>query len=310
MIDLRWLLVPAMFAALSACGGGGSPSATPPVSNAPQSSGPKGAAQVTLRFPPTFAIAKSAKSTQSKSAASTRRGPAYINPTIGYTLTVSINGQTIEDPSTGFTYFTINATNPDGSANITVPISSNGGTAYPTGALCFTEWDGSNGTGNLVASGCNQAYTDSNGNPQPGTFTITPGTTTAIVLTMLMNATQIAITTDPIAGSDATTNSAGVFCTVPGVVVYAFAADPSAGYVLPGASAGYPGIPTVSLSSQSTDILNNSPPNTGKLSAAGLGWIFESDGNNGVSATFTEVNPSTGLAVNSTFTIEPESQCG
>jgi hypothetical protein len=277
-------------------------------------------ASVTLRFPANFAIAKSAKSTQSKSALTSRRGPAYINPSIGYTLTVRINGQLIFDPANPTNaFFTINATNPDGSTNVTVPITSNGGATYQDGTLCFSEWTGPSGNGNLVAYGCNEPYTDSNGNYQDGTFTISAGGTTAIVLTMEMNATQIAITTDPIAGSDATTNTAGVFCTNPGTTVYAFAADSAAGYVLPGTAAGfgggdtanyYPGIPTVSLYSQQTDILVSSPPNTGKLSATGLGWIFESDGNNGVYATFSVVNPDGNNTIYSTFTIEPESQCG
>jgi hypothetical protein len=321
MINLRWLLVPAVLAVLSACGGGGSPSAAPPVSTAPQSSGQKGSAQVTLRFPANFAIAKSAKSTQSKSASATRQKPAYINPSIGYTLTVKINNQTVDDPSTGFTYFTINATNADGSTNVTVPITSNGGTTYQDGALCFSEWDGSNGTGNLVATGCNEAYTDSNGNYQQGTFTIAPATTTAIVLTMQMNATQIAITTDPISGSDATTNTSQPFCVSSGTLVYAFAADPSAGYVYPGTAAGYgggdpanyyPGIPVVSLATQTIDIWGVNNPNVGKLAATAFGWSFQSDGNSGVIATFQDTNPINYNSVQQTFSIESSSgpDCG
>jgi hypothetical protein len=313
MTNLRWLCVPAVLAVLSACGGGSSPSATPRASNAPQSSGQQGAAQITLRFPAHFAIAKSAKSVQSKSASSTRRGPAYINPTVGYTLVATINNQTILDPSTGFPYFTINATNSDGSTNVTVPITSNGGNQYADGSLCFSEWDGSSGNGNEVALGCNQSYTDSNGNFNSGAFTITPGTTTQLLLTMQMNATQIAITTDPAFGSDATTNTGQNFCISPGADVYAFAADPSNGYVLPGTPAGYggsdpnnpyPGIPQVTLQSQFTSIFDNIPPNVGRLSALPFGYSFQSDGQNGVQATFTMTNP-LGGNVTETFTIAP-----
>jgi hypothetical protein len=292
---------------LAACGGGGSSTTSPIVkaSQAPLALNAK--ANITLKLPTHFAIAKNAKK-----PASVRRGPAYINPS-GSQFVVSLDNQIISDPSTGFAYFSLGSAGPDGSSTLTVPITSG---FHGNGDLVITEYDSNS---DELASGSNQSYTDSNGNFQDGTFNVSPGGGINLVLTMNMNNQYVVLTTDPVSGSDATaiTNFNQCFGVNPGSTVYAFSADQSSGYVLPGSPAGYgggdlnngayPGIPPVSIQQQFTE---NTFGSTSKLTAAPFGWLFVYDGSNGAQVQFGATNALFGSGINATAQINTPSNCG
>jgi predicted small lipoprotein YifL len=311
---LRKTLALAVLTALSACGGGGSTSVAPTTNAAQPAGGSNATASVTLKFPAHFAHAKAGKTT----SATKRRAPAYINPTSTYSLVVKLQNIAVQDPSTGHPYFSVGAANPDGSSNITVPISSG---SYNDGALIIQEYDDSTGsTGDLLAQGSNQPYSDpNNGNNIDGGFTVAPGGTLSIPVTMNMNNQYIILTTDPIAGSDAIaiTSNYQCFPVTPGTPVYAFSGDSQYGFVLPGTPSGYsggdgnnsayPGIPPVSLQSQSTA---NTGGTTSKLAALPFGWNFIFDGSNGVDTTFYAPNALFGYGNYANADIDTPGDCG
>jgi hypothetical protein len=261
MKNLRRVLALAALAAVTACGGGGTNSAVTPTTTKAAARTPDAKGTVTLIFP-----AHVAKATSGAHLANAKRSPAYINPS-GGSLVITAFSNTLFDPANpGNGYFSLGAPNPDGSSTITVPLLSG---TYQPGDLTVTEYDGLGG-GNELAQGYNAQYTDTNGIVQSGQFTLLPGGTAAPVLTMRMNVGQIVVTTDPVSGSDAQPLSQnfaaptpfGGTCFSTNTNLYAFAADPSATYVLPGTLSGYtggdasnqfPGIPTVSLTGEVTN---------------------------------------------------------
>ena len=289
---------------LSACGGGGGGSATPGAASLLTKTSPgEGDATVTLRYPARFihlsskTLGASAKRTAN---AGSSRAPAYVNPTNGYQIVVTIHepvvGQvTINDPSTGHSYFTIgepgSTSNADGSSTFSVPVPSG---TYSTGQFSITEYDTNADT---LAAGNNSSYTDANGNYQDGSFTILPGSTSSIPITMQMNVRYIAVTTDIINGSDAAvlTSSLQPFCVFGGHDIYAFPVDASGGALLPTQPVGYgggdsnnpyPGVPSVTLSSSNPV----SYPSNSTLTAlrGGVGWAVSYDVNStGIDAYFS-----------------------
>lgn len=264
MSTLRRGLALSVLAVLTACGGGGSGSN--PVVTTPATTGSSGAAsaassgaataKLTLRFPSHVAKAKITTAAQ-------KRKPGYINPN-GGSLVITIGGNTVLDPVLQNPYFSLGTQDlSTGTSTITVPLTPG---FYPTGNLLVTEYDGNSGCCTPLAYGYNAAYTDINGNYQDGSFSLGSGGTAAPVVTMAMNTTGIAFTSDPVNGSDAVvlstnggapTNFNG--CWNSGTVFYAFPTDANGTFVLPSSSAGYtggdpnsyfPGVPTVTLANQ------------------------------------------------------------
>jgi hypothetical protein len=266
MKNMRRALALTALASMTACGGGSGTQAPLPgaTASAPART-PDAKGTVTLRFPAHVAKAKLG----SQTASTKSRNPAYINPTGTNTLVVTEFNNTITDPSTGNSYFALSegVTNADGSTSLTIPLLSG---TYNQGQIAISEYDGG---GNPLAYGYNAQYTDINGNVQSGAFTLSPGGTAAPVITLVMNAEQIAFTTDPVSGSDAVILSqnsgapthfggAGHCWSAGANTFYVFPADLSATFVLPGTASGFtggdqsssfPGVPSVSLTSQFTD---------------------------------------------------------
>jgi hypothetical protein len=298
MSTLRNALAIITLAGLAACGSGGSKSPLPTTAPAAITRVPDAHGTVTLKFP--AHVAKASVAAKGK-----LRAPAYINPG-GVSLVVTAFGQTLHDPEhPANAYFSLGTQDlTTGTSTITVPLLSG---EYDDGDLTVTEYDGL-GTGNILAYGFNASYTDANGNAQDGVFFLAAGANAAPVLTMNMNATRIAITTDPVAGSNAeliSTNTGSPttigFCLEPGTPVFAFAADPSATFVLPGQSTGsgftgadpnnsFPGIAVPFLAAQSSDgtpLTIMSPTLTGGYSMSSpLGNSF-----NDLTVTFQVNNP-------------------
>lgn len=301
MRNLRRFLALAMLAALPACGGGGGSSAGSALAPAAPSA-PKVPTRVadakgtiTLRFPAHVAVATSAKSASSK-----KRSPAYINPTNTNLLFFTAFGSPIYDPANPANdFFTLSegTANPDGSITLNVPLFSG---TYNQNNLQVTEEDAG---GDDLSYGFNSSYTDANNNYQSGVFTLAPGGTAAPVLTMTMNATGIAITEDPVAGTGSqmlSQNSGSPTCydANPGQTVYFYGTDPTNTFVVTGTS-GYtggdqnnnsPGLPTVTLSSFSSI---GGPPNSRLIQSNGLlnGYLFSSPGGFDVLATVYLYNP-------------------
>lgn len=300
MSTLRRALALIALAGLSACGGGGSGPATPPVAGGTKAAGQvaDATAQITFKFPTTFAIAKRRGAASSRTA-STRRSPSYINPTGGDNIQVLINGTLVINPATSNNNFGLGTQNPDGSSTISVPISSG---TYGAGSIQIDEYDGQ---GTLVAQGSNGPYQNQNGTENNGVLTVTPGSLNGLVVIMNMNAQYIILTTDPISGSDATaiTSFEQCFAATPSAPIYAFAGDDDLGYVLPGTTSGYgggdpftsayPGIPPVTLEEQSVTTIGG----TSELAALAFGWKFLYDGTYGINAQFTFTNPLFGNSV-------------
>jgi hypothetical protein len=284
MNTLKRTLALIVVASVTGCGGGGSGSQTPvtPVVKATSNAvtrTPDAKAVITLKFPAHVAKAHAAV-TSSK-----QRKPAYINPDSGNSLVFTYQGQTIDDPSTGYGYFSLGTQDPTtGTSTLTVPLMSG---FYDDGALTVTEYDTANGTGDVLAYGYNAAYTDSGGNYNSGTFTINPGDTVSPIITMTMNIAAIAMTTDPVHGAGAvllTSNSSppSHLCAYTGNVLYVFPADASGTFVVPGATpgAGYlgadpnnniPGVPPVQINPQQP---YGSPGATLNLSILGAGYVL------------------------------------
>lgn len=267
MKTLRRALALAALAALTACGGSGgttTPIGMTPGTTLPAARTPDARGTLTLRFPAHIAKAQAAAQT-----ARNGRAPAYINPTAADTLVIKALGTAIVDPSNpGNSYFSLSegTAHADGSRTLTVPLVSGN---YNPGDLTVTEYDGL-GSGNALAYGYNSQYTDVNGAVQNGAFTLTAGGIATPVITMAMNVGWIVVTTDPVAGSDATLLSQssgspspfGPACFGSTTNLYVFAADLSSAFVLPGITSGYtggdganafPGVPNVSLQSQFTN---------------------------------------------------------
>jgi hypothetical protein len=305
MITLRRCAALVALTGLAACGGGGGGSSTTHalpaalVTAAPSRTADAGAT-LTLRFPAKVAKAKFASTT----AATAKRGPQYINPN-GGSLVITVLGQTMYDPANpGKAYFSLGTANPDGSSILTISLLSGN---YNPGDLTVTEYDGSNGTGNVLAYGYNGPYTDGYGNAQSGAFSLAVAGSAAPVVTMVMNATNIALTTDPVNGSDGvvlnTSSSSPTnfgSCVSTPTTVYAFAADPSGTFVLEAGYTGgdpnrgqlFPGVPSVTRVSEST-----SPSGGGlTLQPTAFGGVFNfllaQPGYYGVlSTTFYVLNP-------------------
>ena len=292
---------------VSACGGGGSgapaTSLTPAVHATPSPGAANATATITLKFP-----AHVKKATAAKTSSATNRKPAYINPN-GGSLVVSVNGTALYDPNNlTNAYFSLGTQDlTTGTSTIEVSIASG---TYQTGSIAITEYDQNNGTGNVLAYGFNNSYTDSNGNYQSGILTIVPGGTISPVITMAMNVGGIAITTDPVNGSDAQIlSSSGQtnLCASAGQVYYFFPADLSNTIVLPGQSPaggytggddsnGLPGVPTVTLSYQYS---NNGPPQASlaqSILGGGVYVLNAASGSETAYASFQVQNPMNGLS--------------
>ena len=287
-------LATVVIATMAACGGGSTPSG--PSTQQVVAPAANARATLTLKFPPHFAHASRGSTSSDRSAAGSRR-PSYINPTVGYTLVIQNSGTAIMDPANPTNaYFTLGTPNADGTSTLTVPFSSG---TYAAGTIQITEYDGL-GTGNVLAFGSNQPYTNPDNSYNNGSLTVAPGGSAQLTVTMVMNATQVAITADPTTGTNSFALSGSSYtnyCALYGSTIFAFAADPSSGFVIPGTASGYaggdgynpyPGVPAVTLSQQSssgngTSRLVSTPP---------LGYSMQFDANNDpISATFFLVNP-------------------
>jgi len=261
---VRGILAATAIIALAACGGSGS-APSPGISqstNGAVSSAhtPNATATFTLRFP--LHVAKATK--QQGKTQSTKRSATYLNPTSTNTLVVSVNGTAVNDPAhPANAYFALPALNSDGSATLSVPLVAG---YYAPGTITITEFD-NNVPQDMLAAGQNEPYDDPSGDYYDGSITVAPGGTIAATVTMQMNATQIAITTDPNFGSATimSTDSGSptiLGCVEGGDTLYVFPADPSNTYVLPsstpvGYTGGtynyYPGVPTVSVSYENSN---------------------------------------------------------
>lgn len=312
MITVRHILALTALAALAACGGGSSPT-TPAASTVPQTAAKANASlQVTLTLPAHYAVAKNASSVAKRAGAAAQRSPSYINPTEGDYLTVNVGGTPVLNPATGTTNFGLGTTNSDGSSTITVPISSG---TYGYDTIVISEY---NSWSDLIAQGYNEQYQNPDGSYNSGTLTVTPGSSNTLELIMNMNAQYIVLTTDPVAGDDATviTSFEQCFAVAAGQNVYAFAADDQSGYVLPGSVSGYgggdpftyayPGVPPVTLQEQSPTNVGS----TSKLAGLPLGWQFEFDGTYGINAQFFATNPLYENGISAMAQIAPSGDCG
>lgn len=220
---LRTAAVACTLALLAGCGGGAS-SSTPEAGAANTAASLANATgTLTIRYPAGFATVRN--------GLSSKRHAAYVNPTAGNTLDIAVNGNAV--PGSPFAVAaTADSTQTIGS----VPFYSN-----LANGISVVEYD---------PNGDQLATALSTSNP------VSPGATTPITLTLQMNATRIGFTTDPAAGSDALLLSAAglptPFCMSGSEQAYAFPADPSNGFVLPGTPAGIGGIPSPVMTSQST----------------------------------------------------------
>jgi hypothetical protein len=289
---------------LAACGGGGgasssSKSVLPVATSTAPARTPDAKATLTLKFPAHTARVRVAGAT-----AAMKRSPAYINPN-GASLVVTAFGQTLLDSTNGNAiYFSLGTQDPTtGISTVNIPLLSGN---YNTGDLTITEYDG-NGGGDVLAYGYNASYTDGNGNFNNGTFTLAPGGSASPVLTMVMNAAGIALTSDPVAGSDAialAANAPGANTCGSnfhnGVTLYAFAIDASGTMVLPGQTPGagltgqdpnssFPGVNAATLSNQFPDSGNTHLTST--IFGPGVLQLNDPTGNGQMQATFNTQNP-------------------
>jgi len=216
---------------VSACGGG---STAPHLSSSASSqSVAKGTATLTIQFPANYhhamthaRVGEALPAGAKRVSTSSKRTPKFIDPTAGDVLNITVSptsgGSYTVTPSGGV------AVVPNGSDNsqvfsVTIPA----GSYYSATA---TETD-SNGT--TIATGTNNS-----------TFTIGAGSSgNTLAVTMDMIPAGIVLTTDIVAGGDATlltSDGSTAFCAfgTPHQTIYAFTADDQAGYVLPGTAAG------------------------------------------------------------------------
>lgn len=283
----RALALAASLAVLAGCGGGGSkPAPLPAMSSPSPSAGALGTAKLTLHMPANFHHAAFPVTTKKitykgktryVTVASTRRSPKYINPGTGNLIhvygTPSGQDSTIEyTPGSGIA-LPSNAS-ADGSQTISVGLP-----AQQYNYIEIQEKDPTNS--NELAAG--YVY---------GTV-IAAGQPTSLQITMDMNAQYIALTTDPVNGADASVLSNSNFCVYTNQTkFYAFAADSTGGFVLPGSPAGGafddnnqgPAIPTPTLDGQYAFLVST---------PLGMLTTFPGSGSS-VNATFTETNPDLG----------------
>ena len=217
-------------------------------------------ANLTIRYPTGFARVNRGLSTQRKAA--------YVNPTAGNFLNIYVDGNLIPGGAVNVT------ATPDSTQLVQVPLVSSN-----QNVITVQEWDNN---GHELASGGT--------GPNP----IAAGGTATPTVTLSMNATAMGVTTDAVAGSDAllintTTQVPTPFCLTASKRVYAFAADPSAGYVLPGTPAGNGGIPAPALTSTVPTA------GTSRFGAQSVGYYMGFDASNdGVAAFFSQTNPLAG----------------
>lgn len=273
-------------AALAACGGGSSTAPTiTPVAKATAQAAATATARITLKFPK--------KAIAHKAGASLARSPQYFSAS-GQSIVVMVNGSVVGDPNNAFVpYFTWGSLNGDGTVTINVPIIPG---SYASQSITFAEYSNADGTGNVLAYGYNGAYTDANGYYNDGSATVSAGSTANLVVTLAMNLNSLAITTDPVNGSDATVldpNSTTTFCLPSGTLVYIVPTDASGAFVVP-SQAGYtggdqyqaiPGLPAITsyyINPGNGSTLRNAP-------FGGSAYIYQ--GSNAVYAGFQATNP-------------------
>jgi streptogramin lyase len=275
MIGLRQVAALALCGVLAGCGGGGSGVAVtaPPVSTDAAAAG-GGNVTLTIVYPANFHQIGSA------SHASASRSAAYVNPSAANYLHVYyVSGSQIE------------ATPPGGVA-VNPSIGTNAQTLsvnIPAGSYSQILATETNGSGTILASGASSISA------------IKAGYSTALSITMSMNAQSIVLTTDPVNASDGVllSSSSGAptaFCAKTSTTgsVYAFPADPSGGFITPGTavggtstSSGAPAIPPVVISAQSAS-------DTSKIAAGTLGFATSFAGSTStISATFGVTDPVT-----------------
>jgi hypothetical protein len=298
MSTLQRTLALIAVATITGCGGGsGSQTPVTPVVKATSAAvtrTPDAKATITLKFP-----AHVAKARPAATKAGAARKPAYINPN-GASLVITYQGTPIDDPATGYAYFSLGTQDlTTGTSTVTVPLASG---YYAPGDLAISEYDGA-GTGNALAYGYNASYSDANGNYHDGSFTLDVGGTISPVITLAMNVAAIAITTDPVSGSDAQLVSIDYTnptqkCGHTGDVFYFFPADLSSTIVLPGAPTGsgynggdtsnaIPGVPLVSLASQYSF---QSPITSLNQSILGVGYVLNAPNVYGIDQVVLTVN--------------------
>lgn len=238
--------VAAVFAAalaLGGCGGGGSSPAPSVQAATPQT---VGKASVTIKYPANFRLIH-VSSTSATHAAASARTPQYVSPA-GSTINITVTNTCETYSCNGYTSAPLSypvSPNPtDGTQTISVPVYG----GY--NIISVTELDSSS---NVDAFGT-------------GNYFATSGVPQSFSVQMNMNATQLAVTTDPTFSGDSGTlisqtigsptfKNAGC----PAAPVYFFAADPSGGVVGQATPvAGVGGIPSVALVGQSSDAAGTS----------------------------------------------------
>lgn len=255
----RFILALITILGLSACGGG-SPAGqsslplTSPTA-ATQNAASVGQARLTLQLPKVL-HAKNAAALK-RTGAAPSRSPRYVNPSTSAVVDLYVDGTVLLnlDNVTPNDAFTVTAT-PDATQSYIVPLYS-----VNNNRIVAVEWDGT-AHNSILAIGEFDA----------GTFVA--GAVTNVSLTMLMNAQNIAITTDPVAGSDAQTlSSLGVNpFLVPGGCAgygnpaqnafYLFEADATGAFVPVAGYGGTNPVPITSSSSTGTSRLAQSPLGT------------------------------------------------
>jgi hypothetical protein len=274
MSTLRRALALAALAAMTACGGGGSgsQSAIVPSTSKPASVS-NATATLTLKFPAHVAKAK---------AAATARKPAYINPG-GGSLVITALGTTLMDPANPANgFFSLGTQNlTTGVSVLTIPLVASG---YSPGDLTITEYDGQ-GTGNALAYGQNQNF-----------FNVTAGSVATPSISMSMVIAGIALTTDPINGSDAfvlNTGSPGnIQCTSSGGTYWAFPVDATNTFELPGsptAPGDTSGIPNPTLASQTP--IGGPAQWLGSTLGSNVFTLSDPGGSQSIESDFSVTNP-------------------
>lgn len=255
-----WLIRVAAWTALggllASCGGGTSNTYTAGV-HASVTTQANATGTLTVKYPTGFAVVK-------RGLSSKQRHAAYVNPSAGNVLNVYVDNQLVGGASIPVVQTT------DSTQTVTVPfVSAN------SNVVTVYEYDSS---ANILAYGVS------------GSNAIAAGGTAAVTVTLAMNASRMGVTTDPVAGTDALLidTTAGLptpFCMAGSGQVYSFAADLSAGYVLPGVAVGSGGIPSQAIYSEST-------PGTSRFGAQQLGFHMTFDGGNDpLTASLIQTNP-------------------
>jgi len=259
---------------LAACGGGGgggsapAPAAAVPTA-APSSSSAKATASITFTYPANFHVA-----TNATAASTARTKPAYVNPSSSDFIIVYANG-VYATPSSGIALSSITP-NANGSQTLTVSVPSGDD---------FIEVQEVDANDDILAYG--NTY-----------FSFNAGQLNQLSVTMLMNATNIVLTSN-LQGTDATLlnpDSTVSFCyPASATVLFVAAADASGGFVLPGTptgdgqsqDTGYPGVPTPSLVN-----FYSANGGTSTLPASSVGYVPTFDSaQDPIYAQFQTLNP-------------------